>query len=451
MKKFFRSLQAKYMLIIFIAISLVQITFLAIAIIVAEVADKIETPEGVTPDEIEKAWHEDAGAIEDVSKETIEALFAKWKKEYPEASMFWVDGNGHVAEQIDVKTKHPETWTHTYTAKFIKDRYGGDPFTVIAFVGKDETNGFVVFEISRERFLPPMQTVYDQFGAIMLIGMFIVIIIFIIISYLFFRSIRKRLLDLQESMTTRDADGLPVQTEVKKEDEVGQLEQTFNQMVVELRESKKREQEEEQLRRELIANLSHDLRTPLTKISSQIYSLSKENVSEEAKRAIQAMETSIRDIDRLIENLVSYTLLMASKYKIDRKDVDVIRFVRERIASWYSAFEKEGFEIDVDLRPFENNVWVVDPMWLSRIFDNLFQNVLRHAKSGRFIQVKTESTPEYDGFVIADRGPGMKHDSKEKGAGIGLSIVDMMVKGMGLEWKVDTSEQGTTVKIMKRK
>src|SRR5690606_39879564 len=205
MKKFFRSLQAKYMLIIFIAISLVQISFLAIAIIVAEVADKIETPEGVTPDEIEKAWHQDAGAIKDASKETIQALFAKWKKEYPEASMFWVDGNGHVAEQIDVKTKHPETWTHTYTAKFIKDRYGGDPFTVIAFVGKDETNGFVVFEISRERFLPPMQTVYDQFGAIMLFGMFIVIIIFIIISYLFFRSIRKRLLDLQESMTTRDA------------------------------------------------------------------------------------------------------------------------------------------------------------------------------------------------------------------------------------------------------
>lgn len=451
MKKFFRSLQAKYMLIILIAISIVQISFLAIAIIVAEIADKIETPEGVSPDYLEKSWHEDAGAIERVSKEEIQTLFAKWKEEYPESSMFWVDGNGHVAEQIDVKTKHPETWTHAYTAKFIKSRYGGDPFTVIAFVGEDETNGFVVFEIPRERFQPPLQTVYDQFGMIMMIGLFIIVVIFIIISYLFFRSIRKRLLHLQQSMTERDTDGLPVQTEVKKEDEVGQLEQTFNQMVGELRESKRREQEEEQLRRELIANLSHDLRTPLTKINSQIYSLAKEEVSEEAKQAIQAMETSIRDIDRLIENLMSYTLLMASKYKLERKEVDVVRFMRESLASWYPAFEKEGFEIDVDLRSFENNVWFVDPIWFSRILDNVFQNVLRHAKSGRFIQVKTESTPEYDGFVIVDRGPGMKHDSKEKGAGIGLSIVDMMVKGMGLEWKIDTSEQGTTVKIMKRK
>ena len=49
----------------------------------------------------------------------------------------------------------------------------------------------------------------------------------------------------------------------------------------------KREQEEEQLRRELIANLSHDLRTPLTKISAQTYSLSKEIVTQEGKQAIK--------------------------------------------------------------------------------------------------------------------------------------------------------------------
>ena len=55
-------------------------------------------------------------------------------------------------------------------------------------------------------------------------------------------------------------------------------------MVCELRDSKQRQQKEEQLRRELIANLSHDLRTPLTKVRAQSYTISKEALSEEGSR-----------------------------------------------------------------------------------------------------------------------------------------------------------------------
>ncbi|MEH7148372.1 HAMP domain-containing sensor histidine kinase, partial [Priestia megaterium] len=274
---------------------------------------------------------------------------------------------------------------------------------------------------------------------------------FITISFLFFRGIRKRLLQLQEAMMLRDVDSLPLQIDVKKNDEIGQLEETFNQMVCELRESKQREREEEKLRRELIANLSHDLRTPLTKMSAQTYSIAKGNITQETKQAINILETSILDIDRLIENLMSYTLLMASKYKIERKEIDIVRYVRECLASWYPAFEKQEFEIEVELYPLENNKWLVDPVWLGRIIDNLLQNVIRHARSGQYIKVKTESADRYEAFVIIDRGKGMKNASNEKGAGIGLSIVDMMVKGMELEWDIESSEHGTIIKIKKYK
>jgi len=289
--------------------------------------------------------------------------------------------------------------------------------------------------------------VYEQYGSIVLFGVIAIILFFIIISFLFFRGIRKRLLHLQEAMEIRDVDGLPIETKVKKKDEIGQLEQSFNRMVCELRESKNREQKEEQLRRELIANLSHDLRTPLTKIRAQSYSISKETLSEDGKQAIKAMETSIVSVDALIENLMSYTLLMASKYKFEPKEINIIRFVREQMTTWYSVFEKEGFEIDIELHSFENNEWQVDPIWLGRIFDNLFQNILRHASSGKYIGVETESTEYYDAFIIKDHGNGMKNESNAKGAGIGLSIVDIMVKGMNLDWEIESSESGTKIKI----
>src|SRR5690625_2565641 len=148
---------------------------------------------------------------------------------------------------------------------------------------------------------------------------------------------------------------------------------------------------------------------------------------------------------------MSYTLLMASKYKLERKELDVVRYVRESLATWYPVFEKAGFEINVELNLFKNKTWMVDPIWLDRIIDNVLQNVLRHARSGRYVEVRTESTDTYDAFIIKDRGKGMKSESSEKGAGIGLSIVDMMVKGMNLELEIESSEHGTTIKIKKNK
>lgn len=451
MKKFFKSLLAKYMLIIFMAIFLVQFAFLFIGTFFMSINSNLRSDDEFNPSTVEEKWHEEANQFQTVDREKVFQHFSRWKKQYPFASMFWVDEKGTLLETVNPKEEIPQRWTPAFTAKFIKERYGGEPFTVIAFLGKNEANGFIVLELPREKFQPPLQQAYNDYAFFVFIGMGVIILLFVFVSFLFFNSIRKRLLNLQESMTIRDLDGIPAQTNVKKIDEIGQLEQTFNEMVQELKEGKQREKEEEQLRRELIANLSHDLRTPLTKMRAQIYSLEQEKVSEERQISIEILEASIVDIDRLIENLMSYTLLMASRYKLERKDVDVIRYVRECLATWYQVFEKEGFDIEVELQPFNPPTWFIDPTWLSRIIDNLLQNVLRHARSGRYIQVKTESTSKYDAFLIIDRGQGMQQVSNEKGAGIGLSIVDMMVKGMDLHWEISSTEHGTMIKIMKFK
>lgn len=445
--KFFRSLLAKYMLIIFLAISIVQLSYFAIAAFMFGIGKTDFSSEVLRESEVEEKWLVEAKNIKNVTKETIAQHFKNWEDQYPKSSMFWVSEDGTLLTTLNVTEQLPLKWTPAFTTKFIKDHYGEDPFTVIAFLGQDESNGFIVFEIPREVFNPPLKNVYEQYGNLLIIGVFVIILFFIAISFLFFRGIRKRLLHLQEAMEIRDVDGLPIATKVKKKDEIGQLEQSFNRMVCELRESKNREQKEEQLRRELIANLSHDLRTPLTKIRAQSYSVSKEVISEDGKQAIKAMETSIVNIDALIENLMSYTLLTASKYKFEAKEINVIRFVREQMTTWYPVFEKEGFEINIELQLFEKNEWQIDPIWLGRIFDNLFQNILRHASSGKYIGVETESTEHYDAFIIKDHGSGMKNESNAKGAGIGLSIVDMMVKGMDLDWDIESSESGTKIKI----
>lgn len=454
MKKFFRSLLAKYMLIILMALVLIQGAYLLIAwfaLIGQNALEERLEQDTLNPQTIEKQWHKEAKLLENTSIETIEKHFSKWKQLYPDASMFWVNEHGHLAQQLDVKARLPTKWDSTYTAKFIKERYNGDPFTVISFIGKEENQGFIVFEMERSIFNPPLIQVYEKYGNILLFGVVFIIFSFILVSFLFFRGIRKRLVQLQDAMSIRDVDGLPIQVNMKKQDEIGQLEQNFNQMVEELRSSRIREQKEEQLRRELIANLSHDLRTPLTKIRAQTYSLAKEGLTIEGKQHLKTMEASITNIDRLIENLMSYTLLMSKKYKFEPKEMDIQRFVRESIATWYPVFEKEGFEIDVALEKMEQKYWLIDPIWFERILDNLFQNIIRHAKSGLYVGVKSEVTAEYDAIVVTDHGKGMKNESSEKGARIGLSIVDLMVKNMQLDWEIESDTNGTTIKIKRIK
>ncbi|UOQ83692.1 sensor histidine kinase [Gracilibacillus salinarum] len=454
MKPFFRSLLAKYMMIIILAISLVQIGYLFIALFITGVSNTMDSPytdEDTDFEKLEADWHQEANQIKSISDNNIAAHFAEWKEQYPDASMFWVDGENKLREQLDVSEELPDQWSSAYTANFIKERYDNDPFTVIAFLGNNQSNGFIVFEINREILQPPAQQANERYGVYLLAGMVLLILIFICISFLFFRGIRKRLLQLQEAMELRDVDGLPIQIDVKKKDEIGQLEQTFNQMVEELRNSREREQEEERLRQELIANLSHDLRTPLTKINAQTFKLAKKDLPRDSIESMKILKASVVNIDRLIENLMSYTLLMASKYKLDLQKTDIIRFTRESIASWYPVFEKEDFDIDANIQHFANNTWLIDPIWLNRVYDNLFQNVLRHAKHGKYVAIHTESTNLYDAIIISDRGKGMKDDSEQQGAGIGLSIVDKMVKGMELDWDINSSDKGTTIKIKRYK
>ncbi|GFR37397.1 hypothetical protein PRECH8_06930 [Insulibacter thermoxylanivorax] len=450
MSRLFRSLQAKYMLIIFVGLVLIQFTYITLSLVLTiGINFRREAADGMpSAQQIEKDWHEAAGSLTEVTRESVLELFREWKTRYPEASMFWVDEQGDLAVELDASESLPTSWSASYTAAFIKERYGGDPFTVIAFAGDEGGSGFVVFEIDRRFFLSDYALLYEEYAEWIFAALILIILLFILISYMFFRGIRKRLVQLQEAMSIRDVDGLPVPIDVRKQDEIGQLEQSFNEMIEELKESKRREQEEEQLRRELIANLSHDLRTPLTKIRAQAFTINKENLSAEGRRAIEAMESSVVSMDRLIDNLMAYTLLMANKYQYAPRSTDVLRFVREHLATWYPLFEREGFEVDVDLAPLRVSHWEIDPIWMGRVLDNLFQNVLRHAKQGRFVRVSTETTSAYDALVIADRGPGMgSGSSEEKGAGIGLSIVDRMLLGMNLHWDVHSDVSGTVVQI----
>lgn len=154
----------------------------------------------------------------------------------------------------------------------------------------------------------------------------------------------------------------------------------------------------------------------------------------------QHLDHSISMMSHLIENLMSYSLLTANKMRYHAKDTRIDRLVNQSIASWYPLFEEQGFKVELEV---EELSWHIDKLWLERILDNLLQNVLRHANEGKFIRVVVQNNQ----IMVRDKGQGFVDHAHTKGAGIGLSIVELMAEKMNLSLVIDSTAYGTTVQL----
>ncbi|MFD2614240.1 HAMP domain-containing sensor histidine kinase [Paenibacillus gansuensis] len=455
------SLLSQYLLIVLSALVLLPLMIPVLSVSLM-LLDRPEAGENVYRNglDLEEMWHKEAAALKGHKDADVNAALYRLQATYPKARMFWVDGQGNTRLQLPKPLSLPEKWTAAYTISFMKQRTAGDPFTVVAFIGEERGGGssgsrlgpgsgqgFMVFEVPRSEMRAEGERLREDHSKIFVAGTLAILGLFLFISLLFFYRIRKRLVRLQAAMTAPTESGIPEPVKVENRDEIGRLESAFADMVGKLEASRRREAEEEALRRDLIAKLSHDLRTPLTTIGGLVYRLKEEPLSAKGMESLRLIERKMSYLGQLIENLFSYSLLTAGVYPYKPQETDIVRLVRTLLAQWYPLFEKEGFEIEPDF-PETSVLWRLDPQWLERVVDNYLQNVLRHAGSGKYIRVSL-SAEQGGSMEISDRGPGLNGVTEEKGAGIGLTIAALMLKEMSLRADVSSSEQGTTITIMR--
>lgn len=405
------------------------------------------------PEEIEDIWKREAADLDGQEEEVIHHRLQSINNKYPKAKVFWINGSGESNFIGNRSAEIPENWTFTDSLVFMEESkfhvdtflQKKDPqniFTITALIGNDPRQGVMVLQV------PITDT---NLGSISLTEDFPFVIFFIstfgaflLISWFFFFNIRKRLVKLQFAMSETGDEGIPDEVMIKKIDEIGKLEEAFNEMINQLKCSREREKKEENLRKQLIANISHDLRTPLTVMRQHVYSVKKYPTSSAAIESLQIVENKLDDMDKMINNLLSYTLLSSGKHPINMRDMDILDEVRKVIAEWYPIFEEYKFDIDIEL-PERSLIWMVDPIWFKSILDNLIQNVIRHARSGRYIGIQTVERQGSTFIVIKDKGVGFGQESEAKGAGIGLSIVSLMIKEMNLDWEISTTSEGTSI------
>ncbi|OPA79257.1 hypothetical protein BVG16_09190 [Paenibacillus selenitireducens] len=397
--------------------------------------------------DVRAMWYAAAAEMEGKSTPQINLRLHELKAQYPEASIFWVNSAGATELELPPQAGIPDLWMPSDAVAFMKKSVNTDPYTVVAFMGKDNAHSsFMVLQMPRDLFERPATIGTPVYIAII----FTMFVLFVTISILFFRHIQRRLLHLQSAMALQDEHGIPKPVELRRTDEIGGLEAAFNGMIEQLHISRERQLEEEALRKSLIANLSHDLRTPLTVMSGHLYGLREEALSDRGRNSLSIVQDKVSGLSELIDNLLTHTLMTSGRYQLSPEPLDVLRLARESAAGWYPIWERENMEVEV-LLPEEAWVWNVDKAGFQRILDNLFQNIVRHASQGGYIGLFVEQHAGRSALVIADRGTGIHSESGAKGAGIGLVIVNYLIVEMGLGLETDSSSEGTRIYIYERK
>jgi signal transduction histidine kinase len=235
-------------------------------------------------------------------------------------------------------------------------------------------------------------------------------------------------------------------------DEIAEMARTFNAMAADLRRA-------EDGRRELLADIAHELGTPLAVLQANLEGM-LDGVVEITPGRLSSLHTQTKVLTRLVRDLRDLSLLREGALRLDRQPVDLARVAREVVETSAAAANEKGVSVIV-AAPIPVIV-AVDAERVAQVLHNLVSNALRHTERGGAIRV-TVTVSGADGQVeVADTGSGIpagdlpyvfdrfhrvdrSRSRVTGGAGLGLAIVKQLVEAHGGRvWVRSVEGQGST-------
>lgn len=230
--------------------------------------------------------------------------------------------------------------------------------------------------------------------------------------------------------------------------EIRQLNQSIQEMSAKLQASFAGLQAMERTRRELIANVSHDLRTPIASVQSFVEALD-DGVLEDRETAHAYLDTIHREVGRLsslIDDLFELSKLEAGQQTFQPVSARIDDIVLEVLESYRVRIEDKSIGIDVHIPDRIPTLWLM-PDKVARILGNLLDNAIRHSPLGARITLKVAELTSENAIEVAvgDEGEGIAEEHRELvferffrtdrsrqrqsgGAGLGLAIARSLVE-----------------------
>ncbi len=273
-----------------------------------------------------------------------------------------------------------------------------------------------------------------------------------------------RISDAMQNISEGD---LNTYVEVEGDDEFSTMAANLNKMVKDLRDLMDKEREAERTKNELITNVAHDLRTPLTSIIGYLELLSgpTELPAEVEKKYINIAYVKTKRLEKLIEDLFGFTKLNYGKISMHVSSVDLVKLLSQLLEEFYPNFVDKNLSYE-----FQSNVPAMvitaDGNLLARVFDNLINNAIKYGADGKRVLVKLHADDEIVtvevinyGYVIPSEELPLifnkfyrveqSRSTNTGGTGLGLAIAKNIVDMHGGDISVASDLSGTvfTVKL----
>jgi two-component system sensor histidine kinase VanS len=271
-----------------------------------------------------------------------------------------------------------------------------------------------------------------------------------------------RISDAMQSISQGD---LNITVDIEGDDEFSVMAASLNKMVEDLRGLMDKEREAERTKNELITNIAHDLRTPLTSIIGYLELLSGETKldPEVQKKYIGIAYVKTKRLEKLIEDLFGFTKLNYGKISMHVAKVDVVKLLSQLLEEFYPSFVDKNLSYEL-----QSNVPAqmisADGNLLARLFDNLINNAIKYGADGKRILVKVHGSEELVtiqvinyGYVIPEEELPLifnkfyrveqSRSTNTGGTGLGLAIAKNIVDMHGGIIDVTSDLTGTVFTI----
>lgn len=225
--------------------------------------------------------------------------------------------------------------------------------------------------------------------------------------------------------------------------ELQRVGRSLDELSARLAESEREREQMDRERQQMIANISHDLKTPVTVIAGYVDALADGKIPpEEQGRYLAAIRSRTEALTGLINAFHEYSKVDHPQFSLQRREMDLCEYLREYLAGQYDAIELAGFALEVSI-PEEPCPCSLDPFQMGRALDNLVGNALRYNRLGTVLTVRLELRPGEALLTLADNGEGIPPDRAAAifdpfvvgsdarsggGSGLGLSITRRLVE-----------------------
>jgi len=282
----------------------------------------------------------------------------------------------------------------------------------------------------------------------------------LVFFYLFYRFTKRKtgyIEELAASLLVISQGKLDHRVNVRGEDELGSLARNINRMTEELQENIERERRAERTKAELITNVSHDLRTPLTSVIGYLRLL-RDNAGSEQERSeyTRIAYEKAEHLKRLVEDLFEYATLSGQGVQLHRQHVSLTGMLEQLVEEYVPLAEEQQLTFCKKL-PADRIYVSVDPEKFVRVLENLFSNAIKYGHKPGNIDISLMREGEGVRLTVANKADDLSNEDlrrmferfyrveksrsrKTGGTGLGLAIVKSIVELHGGSIRAELQE-----------